>query len=178
MAQGKHSLCQQFNREALSSSRALALALDYCLDRLRGPWREKGKEYNLCLEGFLLHYRNLIEFFASHGANLRADNPEEWSPRSLSWAELDSIQNVDLYHYDRDISQYLSHSDKNRAEGAIHWKPVEMYKEIEPLLENFRTLFPSVPRLAVPMLGSTDTSTTSVSILSPAIFDSEFIDTL
>ena len=30
--------------------------LDYCLDRLRGLWREKGKESNLCLEGSLLHY--------------------------------------------------------------------------------------------------------------------------
>ena len=30
--------------------------LDYCLDRLRGLWGEKGKESNLCLEGSLLHY--------------------------------------------------------------------------------------------------------------------------
>jgi len=151
--------------------------LDYCFERLRGPWRRKGKEYNLCLEGFLLHYRNLIEFFASHGKGLRADNPEEWTSTGLSQEDVDSIRNVKLFEtYHSDISQHLTHSGKARAEGVIHWKPVEMYEQIGPLLGNFRKLFPSVPRPEASILSAIDASTASLSILpSSAVLDSEAI---
>jgi hypothetical protein len=143
--------------------------LDHCFARLGEPWQARGKDYNLCLEGFLLHYKNLIEFFGDR-EELRAGKPEQWSPKALSPAEVASIQNVDLHKtYHESISRCLNHCNRIRAEAGISWKRVEMYEEIKPLLENFRKLFPSVPR-PVAILGPEDASTvSSVSILSPSI---------
>jgi len=153
--------------------------LDHCFGRLGEGRQGKGKDYYLCVEGFLLHYRNLIEFFGNHG-ELKARVPEEWAPRRrLSRAEVTSIQNPALYKkYRSPISRYLNHCSKIRAEEGKGWKHVEMYKEIEPLLQNFRKLFPSSPRptRAHEMLDRESASTASTSILSPSILlDSELI---
>jgi hypothetical protein len=152
--------------------------LDHCFGRLGEGRQAKGKDYYLCVEGFLLHYRNLIEFFGNHG-ELKARVPEEWAPRRLLRAEVASIQSAALYKKHRSpISRYLSRCSKIRAEEDRGWKHVEMYKEIEPLLENFRKLFPSSPRPARmdEMLDSESASTAIMSILSPSILlDSELI---
>ena len=149
--------------------------LDYCFARLRAPWKATREDYNLWLEGFLLHYRNLIKFFASH-KGLKAQEPQEWSPRALSAAEIASIQNQAIQEHYRPISRYLSHCDRIRGEEGTHWNSVEMYNEIEPTLKSFRRLFPSAPRPAAAILGAEDASTTALTILSPSILlDSELI---
>jgi hypothetical protein len=138
--------------------------LDYCFRRLReGNWAEI-KDYFLCIEGFLLHYRNLIEFFGNHGG-LRAGKPEVWSPRTLSVDEITSIENGSLLdEYHGPISRYLGHCDEIRAEKDRTWQHIEMHTKIEPLLINFRKLFS--PRGAPKKVGvltpeSLSTATTS-----------------
>jgi len=117
--------------------------LNYCKDRLlAGKWPNQASYY-LCIEGFLLHYRNLSEFFGSK-KDLKALEPEVWSPqKKLTDAQLASIQNARLDDkYTGQISQYLSHCTKSRAERDRDWNIVEMYGEVEPCIENFRKIFP------------------------------------
>jgi hypothetical protein len=115
--------------------------LDYCYSRLRERKYADANDYYLCIEGFLLHYRNLIQFFGNH-TGLRAGRPEDWSPaKTLSESELASIQNANLLNdYDWPISQYLCHCTPIRAERDREWKHIEMYERIAPLLANFRKL--------------------------------------
>jgi hypothetical protein len=143
--------------------------LEYCFQRLREKkWAEE-RDYCLCIEGFLLHYRNLIEFFGNHHG-LRADRPQEWSPRRLTDAELTSIQNQDLLRdYHSLLSRYLGHCDGIRARRGRNWEYVEMYNRIAPLLKNFRHLFPSKTFFSkeVTTLGAESVSTkSSSSVLS------------
>jgi hypothetical protein len=116
--------------------------LDFCFRRLRER-KGAGADYNLCIEGFLLHYRNLIQFFGNH-MGLKAGKPEEWSlQRRLSDAETATIQDASLLkQYDGPISIYLCHCTPKRAERDIEWRYIQMYERIAPLLANFRNLFP------------------------------------
>ena len=144
--------------------------LDFCYNRLlRGDWVVR-KDYYLCIEGFLLHYRNLIQFFGNRH-DLRAGKPREWSPRALSAAELASIQDGGPFdRYNGQISQYLSHCTKSRADRDRDWKHVRMYAEIRPLLENFRRLFPAqqIPS-GVVALGAESVSTATTSRYDPGL---------
>jgi hypothetical protein len=139
--------------------------LDYCYSRLRERKWANANDYYLCIEGFLLHYRNLIEFFGNHHG-LRAGRPEVWSPgRTLSGAEVASIQDGSLLEeYHGPISRYLGHCDEIRAEKDRDWKHIEMYAKIEPLLTNFRKLFPPQQRTPrnVPGLDAASVSTATV----------------
>jgi len=121
-------------------------------------------DYDLCIEGFLLHYRNMIQFFGNH-SGLRAGKPEDWSTKTLSEAEVASIQDASLLHeYDGQISQYLCHCTPIRAERDIEWKHIEMYGKIATLMTNFRKLFPPEPRMPkeMLMLGAESVSTATV----------------
>ncbi len=146
--------------------------LDYCYGRLRERKWADANDYYLCIEGFLLHYRNLIQFFGNH-TGLRAGNPKDWSPRPLSDAEVVSIQNASLLaEYDGQISQYLCHCTPVRAERDIEWKHIEMQGKIAPLLTNFRKLFPSEPRKPkeMLMLGAESVSTATVEKRRTSLF--------
>jgi hypothetical protein len=115
--------------------------LSYCYEHLRrGEWPDR-ESYHLSIEGFLLHYRNLAEFFSSTG-DLKANEPDVWAQgRKLTDTELASILNERLDHkYKGQISQYLSHCTKSRADRDRSWDIVEMYEDIGPSLENFRSL--------------------------------------
>jgi len=148
--------------------------LNYCFDRLCERWQAKGKDYYLWAEGFLLHYRNLIEFFANHGRGLKAGKTEDWSPRKLSRDELASMQHIRPFKdHHQAISRYLTHCDKIRAEEDRGWQHIEMYEKIKPLLASFRTLFPSSPGAVrtEEMLSGAHMSTATTSILSPSIWE-------
>jgi len=115
--------------------------LDYCHHQLqRGEWSDR-ESYYLSIEGFLLHYRNLVEFFSSTG-DLKACEPEVWfQRRELTEEELSSIQDRNLHKkYMGEISQYLSHCTKGRAIRDRDWNVLEMYADISPCLENFSRL--------------------------------------
>jgi hypothetical protein len=140
--------------------------LDYCFQQLlKGKWSDE-RDYFLCIEGFLLHYRNLIEFFGNDH-DLKAGEPHDWSPRKLSPDDLASIQDVTLNkRHNGQISQYLSHCTKSRADRDRDWDHVAMYKEIEPLLQNMRKLFEAKQREIhqVNLLGGTSASTATMSV--------------
>ncbi|HEX6502419.1 MAG TPA: hypothetical protein VF011_04175 [Terriglobales bacterium] len=94
------------------------------------------------LEAFLLHYRNLIEFFGSKG-DLKVSEPDVWSPRALKGDELKTISDRALCKkYRGPISAYLQHCTKKRAQLDRSWNVVEMYREISQLIAKFRAIFP------------------------------------
>lgn len=139
--------------------------LNYCYGRLRGGKFADQRDYYLCIEGFLLHYRNLIQFFGNHH-DLKAGEPHEWSPRELTDAELASIQDAGPFNrHSGQISQYLSHCTKSRAERDRDWKHVAMYEELKPMLENFDRLFPrqKEPPRELTTLGRESVSTATIS---------------
>lgn len=129
------------------------------------------------MESFLLHFRNLIEFF---NGNPRFDNdlnvarptqllqgfpqakPEESQISSLEQPRL--FEKYEGRDVNDKISRYLHHCTTQRVE-LKDWNLGEMYGEIEPLLTSFKELFPQVesvahcetPRLVV---GTSDGSST------------------
>jgi hypothetical protein len=118
--------------------------LDFCYQDLIanvGKWGDVRRAW-VCLEAFLLHYRNLIEFFGDK-SDLKASKPEVWAPRKLNKDEIASISNRKLCQkYRGPISAYLQHCTKIRAQRDRSWNVLEMYNQIKTLISNFRTLFP------------------------------------
>jgi len=110
----------------------------------------KGDEW-VYLEDFLLHYRNLIEFFGKEKygkGDLTIFQPESiWLDRVPDKASLDSMTRPDLWEkYDtRDneeaISKYLHHCTTQRTEEKA-WDVTTMYEELRPIIENFESLLP------------------------------------
>lgn len=106
----------------------------------RGDW-------NAFLECFLLHYRNLIEFFAGKAArrgkgprdtDLSIIKPDDWAPSSFDRSLIPKLTCDDLYNtYFQKISQYLQHCTKVRAEEPQSWKTAAMYVQINPTLVAF-----------------------------------------
>ena len=118
--------------------------LNFCYEQLIanvGRWNDARIGW-ACLESFLLHYRNLVEFFGSKG-DLKSSKPEVWAPRKVSTDEVASISNKKLCKkYRGPISAYLQHCTKIRARVDHGWKVGEMYAEIKDLISNFRRMFP------------------------------------
>ena len=117
--------------------------LEFCFETLTtnaGKWRDNRDSY-ICLESFLLHYRNLVEFFGGE-AGLRSSAPDEWSPRHLTAEEVASISDrKPCDKYRGPISAYLQHCTPKRANFDRGWNIGEMYEEIQPLIGSFRRLF-------------------------------------
>jgi hypothetical protein len=126
--------------------------LRFARDRLLSPqpWWEERDEW-LYLEDFLLHYRNLIEFFGKKGpreSDLSILRPDcIWPGRVPDKAILDSLTKPDLWEKydtrdnDKAISEYLHHCTTQRTE-TMHWNVRIMYEELLPLIENFESLLP------------------------------------
>jgi hypothetical protein len=114
--------------------------LEFCYETLVasiGKWGDMRNAF-ICLEAFLLHYRNLAEFFGGE-AGLKASEPAMWSPRELSAEEVASISNRTLCEkYRGPISAYLQHCTPLRAYFDRSWNVYEMYKEIRPLIDRFQ----------------------------------------
>lgn len=117
--------------------------LEYCYEKLAtnlGKWGDMRNAF-ICLEAFLLHYRNLVEFFGGE-AGLNSSEPVEWSPRKLSAEEIASISDRKLCDkYRGPISAYLQHCTPLRANLDRFWNVYEMNKEIRTLVDNFQRLF-------------------------------------
>ena len=115
------------------------------------------------LECFLLHFRNLIEFFGTpqpRGDSLNIQRPDKIWPNPAtrpSPAQLAPLYREDLWEkYEvRDpndqnqtndkISRYLHHCTEQRLEGK-EWKVGEMIAELEPLMSAFENLLPNKDR--------------------------------
>ncbi len=115
------------------------------------------QESNLYVEGFLLHYRNLIEFFSGNPekrrkpkdkkttADLSTSAPEPWAERKLTNEEIEKIQTPPRGlqgKYWHDISQFLQHCTERRSREFRDWDLDEMFAELTPVISAFRSSFP------------------------------------
>lgn len=118
--------------------------LEFCYQNLvdnLGKWGDARMSW-VCLESFLLHYRNLVEFFGSEG-DLKASEPGIWTKRKLTAEEVALISDRTLCKkYRGPISAYLQHCTKRRAKIDRSWNVLEMHNEIKDLIDKFRSLFP------------------------------------
>lgn len=144
--------------EKLSDRQTIIYEIDmveYCYDalvRAKEPLRNRAG-YAL-LECFLLHFRNLIEFFGktAKGDDLSVSRPADWSQgktisedqrRKLEedgmklWKEHE-WREKDAPHKDT-ISRYLQHCTKQRTESR-DWQVKEMFEKLGPLIKGFRSL--------------------------------------
>lgn len=110
----------------------------------------RGSDRDVYLEGFLLHYRNLIRFFSGKyhregKGDLSTANPHVWANRALTQAEIAAIQQPasaldDKYH--EDISKYLQHCTRLRSEQGKVWDVALMEHEIAPIIVAFESASP------------------------------------
>ena len=151
--------------------------LRFCLSRLS----EKAKQWdqgdkNLFIEGFLLHFRNLTEFFSGKhhksGDDLSTCNPQAWCGRALTPEEQAAVVQPAAIiddRYFRVVSKYLQHCTTLRHDQDRDWDLDGMYAEINPVIEYFeRCFFPTTPKVVVSTLGtavSTATITKGDSLL-------------
>lgn len=123
------------------------------------------------LECFLLHFRNLIEFF---GKLLTGDDtlsvlkPATFTANHEEQEELKKLHRNDLwrkYEVDRTdtISRYLQHCTEERVINKT-WKVREMFSEVSPLLEQFEKI---VPNKSSPWRRAPDLDGQQVSTLVP-----------
>jgi len=132
------------------------------------------------LEGFLLHFRNLIEFLGKElnlvkatdlhvtnlwGKTLPAELATIHAEGAKLWAKYERV--------DDRISRYLAHCTKQRTQ-VKQWEVGTMYGELEPLVAQIEAALPSrhwPAETPVFILGPASNSTASVSIMSPAVLD-------
>jgi len=114
------------------------------------------------LENFLLHYRNLIEFFGKLGDDptdlsvgrpevfWRADLPQkkdlEFMTKQDLWQKYDTRSNPEA------ISKYLHHCTTHRTIKK-RWPVEAMFDELSPVIDKFESLLPGYKR--APELSST-----------------------
>jgi hypothetical protein len=148
----------------------------------------------VCLESFLLHFRNLIEFFGpptrprngpNQTRNLSIHTPEQFWPDEgtrPTAAVLNALHRNDLWEkYEDDnpqrISRYLQHCTEMRVE-PIHggWRVGLMYNEISGVLDTFENLLPdktrpwTVPALTVRSVIGASLSADTASVTKLNIF--------
>jgi hypothetical protein len=135
-----------------------------------------GAEYYLGIEGFLLHFRNILAFFTNKrltNTDLTLDRPEQWAERAVDPHEYGDLtvrskQLNDKYGvtvnekksdcYDQ-ISKYLQHCTVLRHERSKKWNIESMFADILPILDDFETRFVARTRRVEFVLGRVDNST-------------------
>lgn len=127
----------RFAKERLSSPQTASVKPDECV----------------YLEAFLLHYRNLIEFFGKRKLDVKPDalsisRPEDIWPGRVPdkavvarMASLDLWEKYDTHDNDKAISKYLHHCTTQRTVVA-KWDVNTMYEQLRPVLEDFEALLP------------------------------------
>jgi hypothetical protein len=140
--------------------------LRFTKDRLlsAAPFPSDGEEW-VYLEAFLLHFRNLIEFF--RGTPSRADDlsiaqPSDVWLNKIPAADLTPLTRPDLWDkYENKlperISKYLQHCTKQRVIKK-KWDVRTMYEDLRCVLEKFETLLPEykpATKPGVPMASTT-----------------------
>jgi len=153
--------------------------LEYSFSRLVG--QRELPETNMAVECFLLHYRNLIEFFSGAKHRKQTDrqkpdisvaDPRVWAGRTLTPDELNSLQTPARSLFDAywaDISQFLQHCTERRFKDFKEWNLQEMNGKLNPILECFRRLFPptAFPIHFTRALSAESASTTQFTVLDP-----------
>jgi hypothetical protein len=151
--------------------------LEYSFSRVAG--QRELPETNMAVESFLLHYRNLIEFFSGAKHRKETDrqkpdisvaDPGVWAGRTLTPEELNSLQTPAQKlcdEYWTDISQFLQHCTERRFKDVKEWNLQEMKERLNPILECFRRLFSptAVPIHVTRTLSAESASTTQFTVL-------------
>lgn len=153
----------------------------YEMDMLEFSYREftertpqpKNPQWNLLIESFLLHYRNLIQFFSGSedrhkrykGNDLSTFDPMFWGKRQLTKEEIEAIrlpgEKLDQEHSNK-ISNLLQHCTVVRVEPLQGWELEKMYAKIEPIMSAFAKSFPRGSGNAEAGTDSTGNSTATV----------------
>jgi hypothetical protein len=127
-------------------------------------------ELNMTIECFLLHYRNLIEFFSGakhrkNGSDISIAKPEVWSGRKFTEQEAKALaipaqKLVDEYW--TVISQFLQHCTIRRFKEFMDWDLQEMWDKLEFASKFFRNVFPPTTRSeGIPIVNSTRSLSTA-----------------
>jgi hypothetical protein len=134
------------------------------------------------LEAFLLHFRNVIEFFrgrSSRSDDLNICDPKDiFGPRPPDKSDLDYMTRPDLWNKyegrtdDERISKYLQHCTKRRIIKK-KWDVNAMFEDLKPIIDRLESLLPQYkpatqPAAARPHSTSSGTgnSTASTRILN------------
>ncbi len=122
----------------------------HCFGRLvQNDWHALADSY-VYLEGFLLHYRGLIEFFSGRhhrlGVDLSFAEPEIWAGRPVDQAEANSFRQPSAAVEDRgdwlDVSQYLQHCTVRRSLEQKRWPIRMMFEDLNQIAVRFEQSFP------------------------------------
>jgi hypothetical protein len=107
------------------------------------------------LEVFLLHFRNLVEFFGRNpkfSDDLSISTPSDvWPEQKPEQAALDQMSRPDLFRkYEIDarplsISKYLQHCTTQRT-TPMSWDINKMYEDLNPTIDLFESLVPKEDR--------------------------------
>jgi hypothetical protein len=156
--------------------------LRFALNRLTSPLRSSTeRDAWVYLEAFLLHYRNLIEFFGNPHPRktdltiLRTESFWNVRPKETDiakmirpdlWEKYDTNDNLEA------VSKYLHHCTQQRVIKK-KWRIAEMYEELRPTIEKFESLLPNYRPVnrgvsVFEALQQDGNSTTSTRVLSPA----------
>jgi hypothetical protein len=153
--------------------------LGFCYGELKKRTEVSEPERNLLIEGTLLHYRNLLEFFsgakhrsAKNGkpADISTANPQAWAHRGLTAEELSKIQapaRLLEAKYFEELSQFLQHCTERRFIDSKQWDLDAMMAEIKLIVRAFRETFLTKPERweKDAFLSSNDANTVSFSVL-------------
>lgn len=112
--------------------------LNYCYEGLRIAHPEANGR-NLFLEGFLLHYRNLVRFFSCIRARSTDLTIKMLLPDFDTQDIVDAAILLDNNHHE-DISQYLSHCTSYRANHDMMWATGKMYEELDFCIQKYLAL--------------------------------------
>jgi hypothetical protein len=129
--------------------------LRFCRDQIQAqPSPPDARATSLHIEGFLLHFRNLIRFFSGKRPrpyDLSTADPDTWAGRLLTDDEIMLFQ-VAAECLDEDyyqaISKYLQHCTALAQKGEHEWNIDGMFEEIAPLVREFERRFLSLPAKA------------------------------
>lgn len=114
------------------------------LKKNQHKWRDM-RDFRAYVECFLLHYRNLIEFFGNEGSGVRVRGLKDLH-HHLTDAQVESMTELNLMQeYRGKISQRLGHMGTRRHKDDRDWNFKEMHKKILPLLSTFERLLPRPP---------------------------------
>jgi hypothetical protein len=138
---------------------------------------EDAAEYYLGIEGFLLHFRNLLGFFINKGpksTDLTIDHPERWADgkpvdESVCRKLTKSAKKVNQDHgldggdcYQK-ISWFLQHCTVYRHRQPRNWDIDRMFADIRPVLDEFVTNFaPEITKNEVVIVGRKSHGTATI----------------
>lgn|GEM_PF-2414897 len=153
---------------------------------------EAEAEYNLVIEGFLLHLRNLLAFFTtkhSRDTDLRLNAPEVWLGRQLEekeYADLRDEAQAFNENYSETlgngkkldchdlISKFLQHCTPERFEqSVVGWKIEQMVGGLDPVLAKFEKRFQAPAAPVVKAWLTSDSHSTTTMRRYGVLFDAE-----